>query len=169
LLTFASAIGSITVRPMSSTLLRLLGFRRLMFSNAIIVAFVMAGFTLLQPETPHWIVLGYVMMFGIVRTTQFNTSNMLAYSEIPPSRLSRSTSLGSTMQQLTLGFGVSISAALLDAVMPRTGVPSLYDFHIVFLSMALVPLLASPGFLPLAETDGVEVSRHRVRQAQPAQ
>jgi EmrB/QacA subfamily drug resistance transporter len=168
LLTFASAIGSITVRPMSSTLLRWLGFRRLMFSNAIIVAFVMAGFTALRPETPHWLILAYIMMFGVVRTTQFNTSNMLAYSEIPPSRLSRSTSLGSAMQQLTLGFGVSISAALLDTVMPREGVPTLHDFHIVFLVMALVPLLAAPGFLPLAETDGVEVSRHRVRDVQPA-
>jgi EmrB/QacA subfamily drug resistance transporter len=163
LLTFASAIGSLAVRPMSATLLRLLGFRRLMFSNAIIVGFVMAGFTLLRPDTPHWLILGYVMLFGVVRTTQFNTSNMLAYSEIPPARLSRSTSLGSALQQLTLGFGVSISAALLDVVMPRTGLPTLRDFHVVFLAMALVPLLAAPAFLPLAETDGVEVSRHRVR------
>jgi EmrB/QacA subfamily drug resistance transporter len=168
LLTFASAIGSITVRPMSSTLLRLLGFRRLLFTNAIVVTFIMAGFTLLGPSTPHWAILGYILVFGVVRTTQFNTSNMLAYSEIPPARLSRSTSLGSAMQQLTLGFGVSISAALLDTVMPRAGVPTLHDFHIVFLVMALIPLLASPGFLPLAETDGVEVSRHRVRDVQPA-
>jgi len=168
LLTFASAIGSITVRPMSSTLLRWLGFRRLLFANAIVVTFIMAGFTLLGPSTPHWVILGYILVFGVVRTTQFNTSNMLAYSEIPPARLSRSTSLGSAMQQLTLGFGVSISAALLDTVMPREGVPTLHDFHIVFLVMALIPLLASPGFLPLAETDGVEVSRHRVRDVQPA-
>lgn len=167
LLTFGSAIGSITVRPMSATLLRLLGFRRLMTTNAIIVAGVMAGFTLLQPTTPHWLVLGYVMLFGVVRTTQFNTSNMLAYSEIPPARLSRSTSLGSAMQQLTLGFGVSISAALLDVVMPHGSLPSLHDFHVVFLIMALVPLCASAGFLPLAETDGIEVSRHRVRVAEP--
>jgi hypothetical protein len=34
--------------------------------------------------------------------------------------------------------------------------------------MSLIPLLASPGFLPLAETDGVEVSRHRARVVQPA-
>jgi EmrB/QacA subfamily drug resistance transporter len=166
LLTFASAIGSITVRPMSSTLLRLMGFRRLLFANAVVVTFIMAGFTLLSPATPRWMILGYLLVFGVVRTTQFNTSNMLAYSEIPPAQLSRSTSLGSTMQQLTLGFGVSISAALLDAVMPRSGMPTLHDFHIVFLTMALMPLLASPGFLPLAETDGVEVSRHRVREAQ---
>lgn len=169
LLTFASAIGSITVRPMSASLLRWFGFRRLMSRNAIIVAFVMAGFTLLTPATPYWIVLGYIMLFGVVRTTQFNTSNMLAYSEIPPSRLSRSTSLGSAMQQLTLGFGVSISAALLDAVMPRSGLPTLHDFHVVFLTMAAVPLLAAVGFLPLTETDGAEVSRHRVRAPQPAQ
>lgn len=168
LLTFASAIGSITVRPMSASLLRWFGFRRLMSTNAIIVTFVMAGFTLLTPATPYWIVLGYIMLFGVVRTTQFNTSNMLAYSEIPPSRLSRSTSLGSTMQQLTLGFGVSISAALLDAVMPHSGLPTLHDFHIVFLTMAVVPLVAAVLFLPLAETDGMEVSRHRVRTAQPA-
>ena len=94
---------------------------------------------------------------------------MLAYSEIPPSRLSRSTSLGSAMQQLSLGFGVSISAALLDAVMPHNGLPSLHDFHIVFLTMAAVPLVAAVGFLPLTETDGVEVSRHRTRTPQPAQ
>jgi EmrB/QacA subfamily drug resistance transporter len=169
LLTFASAIGSITVRPMSASLLRWFGFRRLMSTNAIIVAFVMAGFTLLTPATPHWMILGYIMLFGVVRTTQFNTSNMLAYSEIPPSRLSRSTSLGSAMQQLTLGFGVSISAALLDTVMPRTGLPTLHDFHIVFLTMAAVPLVAAAGFLPLTETDGAEVSRHRVRAAQAAQ
>jgi len=163
LLTFASAIGSITVRPMSSTLLRLLGFRRLLFANAVVVTFVMAGITLLSPATPHWMILAYLLMFGVVRTTQFNTSNMLAYSEIPPTLLSRSTSLGSTMQQLTLGFGVSISAALLDTVMPHNGVPTLHDFRIVFLTMALIPLLAAPGFLPLAETDGAEVSRHRRR------
>jgi EmrB/QacA subfamily drug resistance transporter len=168
LLTFASAIGSMTVRPMSSTLLRLLGFRRLLFANAIVVTFIMAGITLLSPATPHWMILGYLLVFGVVRTTQFNTSNMLAYSEIPPLLLSRSTSLGSTMQQLTLGFGVSISAALLDTVMPHGGVPTLHNFRIVFLAMALIPLLASPGFLPLAETDGVEVSRHRVREVQPA-
>ena len=167
LLTFASAIGSITVRPMSSTLLRWFGFRRLLVANSIVATLVMAGFTLLGPSTPHWMILAYIMMFGIVRTTQFNTSNMLAYSEIPPARLSRSTSLGSAAQQLTLGFGVSISAALLDAVMPHVGVPTLHDFRIVFLAMALIPLLASPGFLPLAETDGVEVSRHRVRGVQP--
>jgi hypothetical protein len=110
-------------------------------------------------------ILAYLLMFGVVRTTQFNTSNMLAYSEIPPTLLSRSTSLGSTMQQLTLGFGVSISAALLDTVMPHNGVPTLHDFRIVFLTMALIPLLAAPGFLPLAETDGAEVSRHRRRTA----
>jgi EmrB/QacA subfamily drug resistance transporter len=168
LLTFASAIGSITVRPMSASLLRLLGFRRLMSSNAVIVAFVMAGFTLLTPATPHWLILGYIMLFGVVRTTQFNTSNMLAYSEIPPSRLSRSTSLGSAMQQLTLGFGVSISAALLDAVMPATGLPTLRDFHTVFLVMAAIPLVAAIGFLPLRATDGIEVSRHRVGSVAPA-
>jgi hypothetical protein len=169
LLTFASAIGSITVRPMSATLLRLLGFRRLMSTNAIIVAFVMAGFTLLTPATPNWLILLYIMIFGVVRTTQFNTSNMLAYSEIPPSRLSRSTSLGSALQQLSLGFGVSISAALLDAVMPRTGLPTLHDFHIVFVIMAMVPMVAAVGFLPLQAEDGVEVSRHRVRKPQPAE
>ena len=169
LLTFASAIGSITVRPMSATLLRLLGFRRLMSTNAIIVGFVMAGFTLLTPSTPHWLIIGYIMMFGVVRTTQFNTSNMLAYSEIPPSKLSRSTSLGSALQQLTLGFGVSISAALLDAVMPRTGLPTLHDFHVVFLTMAVVPVCAAIGFLPLRQEDGVEVSRHRARRPQPAE
>lgn len=150
---------------MSATLLRLMGFRRLLFVNSVVAAFVIAGITLLSPATPHWMILGYLLMFGIVRTTQFNTSNMLAYSEIPPALLSRSTSLGSTMQQLTLGFGVSISAALLDAVMPHNGVPTLHDFRTVFLTMALIPLLAAPGFLPLAETDGAEVSRHRQRAA----
>jgi hypothetical protein len=85
------------------------------------------------------------------------SSNMLAYADVPSSRLSRATSFGGTLQQLSVSFGVSAAAILLALVAPAEGALTVEDFHTVFLLSALIPLLAIPGFLLLRPADGAEV------------
>jgi hypothetical protein len=106
-------------------------------------------------------VLAYIMTFGVVRTTQFNAVQMLSYADVPRSRLSRATSLGSVVQQLTMGLGVSVSAALLNMLAGSGQNVTAADFSNVFLVLGVLPLLAIPGFLALRPDDGVEVSRHQ--------
>ncbi len=83
---------------------------------------------------------------------------------MPSAMLSRGTSFGGVVQQLARGFGVAIGAALLAVVAGAEQVTTA-DFRIVFLLIGLIPLVSAVGFLRLDETDGAEVSGHRVAAA----
>jgi EmrB/QacA subfamily drug resistance transporter len=163
-ITFLSSLGAFAVKPVSATLLRNLGFCRLLTWNAVAGGFGIAGFAMFGPETSHWLLLPYVMAFGVLRTTQFSAINGLGYSEIPPELLSRSVSLGSVTQQLSNGFGVSVSAALLQMVSQPGMALTTADFHKVFVLMGLFGLTAALGFMRLTPADGVQVSGHRIRR-----
>ncbi len=165
-LTFVTSLGTLAVRPVSARLLRWFGFRRLLMGNAVVCAGVIASFALVNPGTPHWAVLCLVLVFGITRSTQFVTTNTLTYTDTPSSKLSRSTSLGGVVQQLTVSGGVAIAAALLAALAAPAAVPSVAEFHLAFVLVALVTLASAPGFLLLRPGDGAHVSHHRVRGAE---
>jgi EmrB/QacA subfamily drug resistance transporter len=160
-LTFVSSFGSLMIRPISTWLLRSLGFDRLLFWSAILNSVVIAGFALIQPGTPFWLIAAYIALFGLARSTQFMTSNTLSYAEMPTERLSRATSLGGVLQQLSVSFGVSVGAMLLGIVTSESHALTPARFHEVFLIMAIIPLLALPGFRSLRPEDGMEVSGHR--------
>ncbi len=160
-LTFVSSLGALLVRTVAQRLLRRFGFDRVLAGSAVAGAAVLAGFALLEPQTPHWLIAGYVFVFGLVRSTQFMTSNTLSYADMPAERLSRATSLGGVLQQLTVSFGVSLGAMLLELVSSGDHVLSPQRFHEVFMLVAVLPLVAVPGFLHLRPEDGVQVSGHR--------
>jgi MFS family permease len=166
-LTFASALGALAIRPISSWLLRAFGFDRVLIGSALAGAAVVAGFALLQPGTPHLVIILYVVLFGLTRSAQFMTSNTLSYADMPAAQLSRATSLGGVLQQLSVSFGVSIGAMLLGLVTQEGAALTPERFHEVFLIMAVIPLLGAPGFLGLRPEDGAQVSGH-VRRARGA-
>ena len=162
-LTFVSSIGAILIRLIASRLLRWFGFDKVLSGSAVAGSLVLAGFSLIDAETPRWLIGGYVFLFGLIRSTQFMTSNTLSYSDMPAAKLSRATSLGGVLQQLTVSFGVTLGATLLGVVNWRGNVLTLHAFHEVFLLMAVLPLIAIPGFLRLRPEDGSQVSGYRPR------
>ena len=160
-LTFVISIAAAFIRPITARLLRIFGFRRLLLVNSVASAAMIAVFALFDATTPHAVLIIAMMLFGIVRNTQFNSVQLLSYVDIPGARLSQATSLGSVVQQLTMGLGVSLSAAILGALGTAGSPPTVAEFQHVFLVVALLPLLAIPGFLTLKPADGAEVSGRR--------
>jgi EmrB/QacA subfamily drug resistance transporter len=166
-LTFASALSALVIRPVSQRLLRAFGFDRVLTWSAIAGSLTVAGFALMTPSTPYWLIIAWVFVFGLTRAAQFMTSNTLSYSDTPSAQLSGATSLGGVLQQLSVSFGVSIAAMLLGLVTLGGAPLTLGSFHTVFLMMAVIPLLGLPGFLKLQPEDGQQVSGH-VRRARTA-
>jgi len=160
LLSFSSTLGAMVVRSFSRVLLRGLGFRRTLVGGAVLSAAVTASYALLSADTPAWIITLAVLLSGCVRSIQYLALNTISYAEVPRSMLSRSTSVGGVVQQLARGFGVAIGAALLAIVAGSEQVTT-GDFRIVFLLVALIPLVSTFGFLRLGPDDGAEVSGHR--------
>ena len=163
-LTFSLALGAVAIRPIWTRFLRLLGFDRVLLWSAVSSAILIAGFALAGPGIPHWLIAGYIALFGFVRSAQFMSSNTLSYTDVPAEKLSRATSLGGVLQQLSVSFGVSAAALMLELVKSAGGPLTLHDFQKVFPLVAVIPLLAAAGFLRLSAEDGMAVSGHRRRQ-----
>ncbi|BAP88715.1 major facilitator superfamily protein [Burkholderiales bacterium GJ-E10] len=159
-LTFLSALAAPLVRVAIGPALRRTGFRGLLIGSALACAGMLAAFARIGPGTPRVAIATVIILFGLVRSTQFMTSNTLAYAEIDPDRLSRATSLGGLIQQLTVSFGVSMGAAFLGLLTPARSTPTVAAFHAVFYLIAALPILALPAFTRLRHSDGVEVSGH---------
>jgi len=167
MLTFFIAVGTLLLRTISSRVLRQFGFHRVLPFGAVASAVLIAGFALLTPETPHWVIAVYVVLFGISRSTMFMGTNALAYADIAPAELSRATSLGGVVQQLSISFGVSAAALLLAWVSDEKGL-TVADFHEAFLLLAILPLAAVIGFSRLRPEDGAAVSGFGGKGRQPS-
>jgi EmrB/QacA subfamily drug resistance transporter len=158
-LTFSSTLGAMLVRAGSKSLLRWLGFRRALVFGALGAAAVTAIFAVLNADTPTWIVVFCILISGCVRSIQYLALNTISFADVPSPLLSRSTSVSGVFQQLARGFGVALGAALLAMVAGGEHV-TVDNFRIVFLLIAVIPLVSAVGFLQLDEDDGAEVSGH---------
>jgi EmrB/QacA subfamily drug resistance transporter len=161
-ITFISSVGAVVIRNLLAPVMRAFGFRFVLIASAIAGSVGLAGFAWIEPHTPHFLILLWVFVFGLTRSAQFMSSNTLSYADTPDRQLSRATSLGGVLQQLSVSFGVSVSAVLLALVSAHSGILTPARFHEVFLLSAIIPLLSIPGFLTLARNDGARaISRKR--------
>ena len=165
LITFLAAIGAILTKTVTSRLLRSLGFDRLLLGNALLATLAIGGFAFAYRGVPVWVAVPYVLVFGMIRSVQFSSSNALTFSEVPRARLGPCVSLAGVAQQLGMSFGVSLSALMLGRLALHH-VSQLDAFRIAFLLMALFPLVSVLGFLRLRAEDGAAVSHHQ--RGQPA-
>lgn len=166
-LSFWSSLGAMCVRTGSKALLRAMGFRSVLVLGSVLSAAVIAVFALLSADTPTWLLVVCVLVSGCVRSIQYVALNTVSFAEVPSPQLSRSTSFSGVIQQLARGFGVALGAALLSLIAGSERV-TVGDFHIVFLLVALLPLVSGLGFLRLSAQDGAEVSGHAGHAALPA-
>ncbi|WP_297911936.1 MDR family MFS transporter [Thiomonas sp.] len=157
-LTFLSAISAPVIRMIIGPGLRRWGFRGLLTVSAVACSCILFGFSRLGAHSSHAVIAAMIVAYGAVRSTQFMSSNTLAYADVAAERLSRATSLGGLLQQLTVSFGVALGAALLRLLSPQGLGPGLAQFHTGFMLLALLPLLTLPVFLRLRAQDGATVS-----------
>jgi len=158
-LSFWSSLGAMCVRTGSKALLRAMGFRAVLCVGTLCSTAVIAIFALLNPDTPKWLLMLCVLISGCVRSIQYVALNTVSFADVPSAQLSRSTSFSGVIQQLARGFGVALGAALLSVIAGSERV-TVGDFRLVFLLVALLPLISGLGFLRLTAEDGAEVSGH---------
>ncbi len=160
--------GDLTMKAFVIQALRRFGFRRLLIVNGTVTALSMALCALLSPAMATVLVIAILFFHGASRSMQFTCMTTLAYSEIPPSRMSRANGFLSAVMQLSMGMGVAIGAITLRLVAHARGhsaaAPQLRDFHLAMLFMALLvlgPVFDSLGLKPDA---GATTSGHRQPQ-----
>ena len=165
LITFASAIGAIIMKPAAQRALRSFGFRATLLWNAVLSAVGVGICAAFREWWPLPAIYGALIVAGFFRSLQFTAYNTIAYADIPRERMSAATSLYATIQQLSLTFGVTIGTSALAASSEWFGHKTLQtaDFSVAFIVVAALMLLAAPASLLMPEDAGAEVSGHTHR------
>jgi hypothetical protein len=165
-LTAIGAFGALATRVLLQRMVRAQGYRRVLVGLVVAGAVLLAAFPWLYQAGSLPLLMLCILVFTAIRAMQFNAVNALTYADVPPSLLSRSVGSAGVFQQLSMGLGISVSAAVLSATTGAGGTPTLQDFPPAFLFMAVVTLTALPSLLHLRQGDGQGQAQRAPRPAQ---
>jgi EmrB/QacA subfamily drug resistance transporter len=157
--------GDLSMKVFVIQALRRFGFRNILLVNGVITAASMALCATLNPGTPPVLIVPILFLHGACRSMEFTCMTTLAYTEIPPSRMSRANGFLSAIMQLSMGMGVAVGAITLRLVAHAHGhsaaMPQLRDFHMAILFIAVLALGPVFDSLGLPHDAGVATSGHR--------
>jgi MFS family permease len=163
MITFATALGAFTMKPLVRPLLKRFGFRAVLSVNAVLAA---AGVAICAAFTPAWplvAIFAVLAVGGLTRALQFTSLATLSYADVPQEKLAPATAMSGTMQQLGQALGVVLGSLSLEVAGWGTGAsaPGAREFAIAFLIAGAVVLSSLPSVLRLPRDAGASVSGHR--------
>jgi MFS family permease len=160
LITFATALGAMSMKMAAATVLRRFGFRSVLVANAVISSAFLAAIAAFTQATPAAIMVLVLLVGGFFRSLQFTSINTIAYAEIDSRRISRATALVSVGQQLSLSSGVAIGALAVELTFQFKGEAELSaaDFPPAFLMVAAISAVSALIFTRLSPDAGAELA-----------
>jgi MFS family permease len=172
LLTFAAAIGAISMKLVAPRLLRRFGFRQVLVVNTLLGSLFIGINALFTEATPHWLMFMVFMAAGFFRSLQFTSVNALAYADVPGEAISSASTLANVAQQLSLSLGVAVAAFVLEAALgfDHAAMPTAREIKIAFVTIALISATAAFVHLGLSPQAGQSLSGQAMRkQEAPAE
>ncbi|HXC32788.1 MAG TPA: MFS transporter [Verrucomicrobiae bacterium] len=158
--------GNLLMKSVVTPILRRFGFRTVLTVNGILHAVLMACCALLFPQTRSIIVLLVLFVNGLSRSMQFTAVGTLAFADISKPDMSYATSFFSMITQMSMGMGVAVGAIALRIAGFFTGnsagAPTTREFHIAFLLVAILCVVATLDCFLLEPDAGAAVSGQRL-------
>jgi MFS family permease len=172
LITCATAFGSLFMRPLMSVTLRRFGFRQVLIYNAVLSALTTALCAFFTPGSSTLTIWLIVLAGGFFSALQFTSLNTLLYADIAGPDVGRATSLGSVVQQVSLGLAVAVGGIELQISRAFHGhaLVDAADFWPAFVVSGFIALASIPLIRKLPVNAGDEMVRDRGKaraQTQP--
>lgn len=160
LLTCISAVGALSMKTMTTFILKKIGFRNVLIVNAALGSISVATFGLFSATTPWILMASVILIGGCIRSLQFTSLNAIAYADIEKHALSQATSIASVAQQLAVGLGVTIGGLALQLSNSLQGHTSIVtaDFWPTFVLIGVISALSIPFAMRLPHNAGAELS-----------
>jgi len=166
LLTFASALGAISVKMIASTALRAVGFRLTLIFAAIFGSLLIAANALFTAATPHLTIVAVLVAAGFFRSLFFTSNNALVFAELGDREAGQATAIAAASQQISIAIGVAVGGGILEITGYVTGEPLGRDAFVnAFVIVGFVSALAALPFLRLPADTGSAVSGHGRKRA----
>src|SRR6185503_18137820 len=125
-------------------------------------------FATLSSSTPVWLIVLQVFVFGFFTSLQYTSMNTLAYADVTEEQTSGASTLASTMQQMSISFGVATASLATAIFVPdrfNASAPEMIQgIHKAFLVLGGLTVLSAIIFRELRNDDGDIVSQHKLVQ-----
>jgi EmrB/QacA subfamily drug resistance transporter len=165
LLIMPQSVAAISLKMWIPNLLTYLGFRRLLLINTILIGCSILIFATVGIGTSPWVIVAQACAFGFFSSVQYTSMNTLGYADVGTRDTSMASTILSTVQQLSLSFGVAtaslVTAFFIPAQIRSNPSELIYGMHRAFIVLGILTILSALGFSELKEEDGESVSQHK--------
>jgi EmrB/QacA subfamily drug resistance transporter len=160
LVTFASALGSFCMRPMTALALRRFSVRTVLCAGSVSFAVVLAICSTMSQAWPASAIFVLLLIGGLSRSLSFATMGALAFADVPRQKLAAATSFQGTAQQLMKAVGVTVAAGTIQVTMLMSGNAHAERWQLAcaFLVTALIVIASWPMFARLSQDAGAGIS-----------
>jgi EmrB/QacA subfamily drug resistance transporter len=170
MLMMPQAIAAMSLKMTMPIILRRFGYRFVLISNTLILGAMIIGFATIGPVTPVWLIVVQVFMFGFFTSLQYTSMNTLVYTDVTEEETSGASTIASTMQQMSISFGVAGASLATAFFIPdrfhTTSSEMIHGIHSAFLVLGGLTVLSTIVFSELKGDDGDAVSLHKVEHAE---
>jgi EmrB/QacA subfamily drug resistance transporter len=166
LLIMPQAIAAMSTKFLMPKILSRVGFRGVLISNTVILGVLLILFATIGLHTPVWLIVLQAFCYGTFSSLQYTSMNTLTYADISEEQTSNASSIASTMQQMSISFGVA-SAGLATAFFVPARIhinqgEMIHGIHQALLVLGGFTILSTIIFRKLKRGDGSSVSQEKV-------
>jgi EmrB/QacA subfamily drug resistance transporter len=165
LLIMPQALAAISMKMVMLRLLARFGYRGVLISNTIIIGLLLLLFATIGVHTPVWVIVVQAFFYGAFTSLQYSSMNTLVYADTTDEESSAASSIASTMQQMSISFGVATAGLATAFFIPRVSQPSqaamIHGIHEALLLLGALTILSTIVFGSLKREDGMAVSQQK--------
>jgi EmrB/QacA subfamily drug resistance transporter len=165
LLIVPQPLAAMSLKMLMPRILSRFGYRRVLLVNTIAIGTVIMLFTMVGPGSPVPLIVLIGFCLGFVSSMQYTSMNTLVFADLSDADASPGSSISSTVQQMSMSFGVAVSsllAALFLGGERRAGASGMISgIHWTFLVLGVMTIVTSLVFSSLSKEDGAAISRYK--------
>jgi EmrB/QacA subfamily drug resistance transporter len=169
LLIMPQALASMSTKFLLPKILNRLGYRGVLVSNTIVLGLLLLLFATIGQHTPVWVIVIQAFCYGAFTSLQYTSMNTLVYADVSEPDTSSASSIASTMQQMSISFGVASAGLATAFFVPRVHsnpAEMIHGVHKALLVLGLFTILSTVIFRKLKSGDGQNVSQQKVVHAE---
>ena len=159
------AFAAMSLKIFMPKILDLFGYRRVLVVNTLVLGLELALFSTIGVNTPISLIVLQVFCYGFFSSLQFTSMNTLVYADVSPSETSGASTIASTMQQMSISFGVAAASLAAAFFIPdrfhSNPAEMIRGIHRAMLALGAWTAFSTIAFASLRPGDGAVVSHHR--------
>lgn len=116
LMVTALFVGNLTIKPLTTPLMRRFGIRQVLLVNGLVSVAWFGALAALRPDLPVAVIVAVLYVSGALRSIGFTAYNSLAFADVDGDELTHANTLNATVQELASGLGIAVAALLLTTL-----------------------------------------------------